>query len=317
MRADKSARRRSGGRTALGAILLAALLPGNALAAQPLIEVGPAKTLGSKPIVVSWHTDRAPRAGRRYAVELRLDGLGSSCVSRAGAVIKPTWKKGATVTATLRPSRSKRKAWWCLGKGSVRVTSLYDYKTTSLARALLEVQNDPKSRTPIDPPGTPVRIDLLEGSAITIKVPGRPNRSAPLSGVVRGFLPGLFKPISDLRIDVMSSDVKVGQPPPDPVCLSNKRPYPSAFDFSGTLTLLASSPATLQILPLEDPLAVAGCQGPVPPAPRPFGLVGTVGPAGLTRLVLVGAVGDLRMSDGVDAVVSVTLVVKIDLSGQL
>ena len=85
MRADRSARRLSGGRTALGAILLAALLPGNALAAQPLIEVGPAKTLGSKPIVVTWHTDRAPRAGRRYAVELRLDGLGSRGIAVGGS----------------------------------------------------------------------------------------------------------------------------------------------------------------------------------------------------------------------------------------
>lgn len=316
-------------RRAIGAMVVAgaaatAVLPGTALAArssETLLQVGPAKTLGSKPIVVSWHTDRAPRAGRRYRLELRLDGVGSKCRKSADASIAPTWKKGDEVKITLRVNRPTGRAWWCVGKGSVRVVAVsgpFGASTTTLARGLLQVHDDPSSPSPVDPLGLPVRIDLLAGSTMTVKVPGRPDRSAPLSGVLRGFLPGRFIPNSDLAISVTKGPIAVGAFAGDPLCTTNGRTYPSSLDIGliSSLTLLASGTGYLSLIPSEDPLAVAGCQGPAPPAPRPFALVGKVGPTGLVEYRMGGSIGDVQLGDGTAATISLALVLKIDLSGK-
>ncbi len=335
MRTTGTARREERGiaatrRAISGAMLIAAalavVLPGSALAArssQALLTVGPATTLGSKPIVVSWHTDRAPRAGYRYRIELRIDGVGSKCRSRADAAIARLWRKGATVSVALRPNRGSgsRSRWWCTGKAPVRVVAVtgpLSASTTTLARGLLEVHDDPKSPTPTDALGLPVRVDLLDGSLMTVKVPGRPDRSAPLTGTLRGFLPGRFVPNSDLAISLTRGSITVGALAGDPLCTSNGRTYPTSVGVVGisSLTLFASGVGYLSLIPADDLLAVAGCQGPAPPAPRPVALVGKVGPTGLVRFAMSGSVGDLRLSEGVDATASLTLVIRIDLSGK-
>lgn len=313
-------------RRAIGSAVLlvaasVAVLPADAPAArsaETLLSVSPAETLGSKPIVVSWHTDRAPRADRKYLIEVQIDGVGPRCVSFAQAEIEPSWKKGATVTATLRANTTKRKAWWCTGKGAVRVGAYSGAFTTRLARTLFEVRNDPKSPTPIGPLGMPVRIDLLAGSALTVKVPGRPDRSAPLSGTLRGFLPGTFRPLSDLRHEDITGTLTVAGLPPDPLCRYNARPTTTSFDSvrATSLVLMASGAGYLTLVPSEDLLGVIGCEGVPPAAARALVLTGKVGPAGLVEFRMSGNIGDVQLSDGALATISLALVVKIDLSGK-
>ena len=49
---------------------------------------------------------------------------------------------------------------------------------------------------------------------------------------------------------------------------------------------------------------------------RPIALVGKVGPTGLVSFTMSGALGGVRLNEGVDATVTITLVAKIDLSGR-
>ena len=98
----------------------------------------------------------------------------------------------------------------------------------------------------------------------------------------------------------------------------NGRTYPSALSIrsASSLTLLSEGVGYMTLAFTEDPLALIGCQGPAPVAPRPIALVGKVGPTGLVSFTMSGSLGGVRLSDGADATIDLTLVVKIDLSGR-
>ena len=160
---------RRSGLAAPAALLATALAaPGSSLAASsgvaPL-EVTPSKALGSKSITVKWRTDRAPKPGRSYRVAVRISGQGGACTNSAVAAVVKSWTKGRTVTTVLRPSRvAGAKAWWCSGTGSARVIAGSGAVATVLARAYFEMSSDPRSPTPTDPIGTPVKVNLLKAA---------------------------------------------------------------------------------------------------------------------------------------------------------
>lgn len=311
-----------------GLAAAAVLTPAAALAADAAGTVRSAsdKVLGSKPVTLRWHTDRAPREGRRYRIQFRVANRGNAaCRSFSEARIE-TWRKGKTVTVVLRPRNGAAKGWWCTGTATARVFATSGGTTTVLAKSYFEIKNDPKSPTPLEPVGTPVRIDLLAGSAIAVQVPGRPERTGALTGTIRGFLPGKFKPNTDLQLTLTSGSISLAALPPDPLCTASGRAYPTSIalppesssegSYTSLLTLTAPGSGYMTLVLGEDPLALTGCQGPAPVATRPIALVGKAGPTGLVNFTMTGSLGGVTLSDGAVATLSFTFVVKIDLSGK-
>ena len=82
------------------------------------------------------------------------------------------------------------------------------------------------------------------------------------------------------------------------------------------MNLLSEGVGYTMLAFIEDPASLIGCQGPAPVTPRPIALVGKVGPTGLVSFTMTGSLGGVRLNEGVDATIDLTLVVKIDLSGR-
>ena len=154
---------------------------------------------------------------------------------------------------------------------------------------------------------------------MTVRVPGRPDRTGALTGQLKGFLPGKFRPNSDLVIGLTSGSLTLGSAlPADPACTAVVRPYPAGLRIrsASSINLLAEGVGYAMLVFVEDPLSLTGCQGPAPAAPRAIALVGKVGPTGLVSFTMTGSLGGVRLNEGVDATIDLTLVVKIDLSGR-
>ncbi len=307
---------------ALLAVLAAALcMPGPALAASKkpaTLTFTPARPLDSQAITVTWKADRAPRDGYTYRLEL-VTGDQIECASNSGVDLEPKWKKGARIRVKFRPVT---ESVWCLYRTRLRLIATRGFgpgrPATVIASAYVPITNN--SATPIpDPPGTPTKIDLLEGSSMTIRVPGRPDRTSALTGALAGRMPGRFRPNSDLAIDLRTGTLSVSSLAADPLCTPSGRAYPSPVNMNGTLSSLvlgASGVGVMTLVLAEDPLALTGCLGPAPATSRPIALTGTVGPTGLVTFTMTGSLGGVRLNEGADATIDITLVVKIDLSGR-
>ena len=141
------------GLAAFIACLAAALCgAGSALAASggsERLQVTPVKALGSKAITIKWRTDRAPRPGRRYRVVVQVSGEGGACTNYAESADLTSWKKGRTVTTTLRArGNSSARAWWCSGLATARVVATSGAFATVLARTYFQISSDHASPTP-------------------------------------------------------------------------------------------------------------------------------------------------------------------------
>ena len=200
--------------------------------------------------------------------------------------------------------------------------------------------------------GTPVRIDLLPGSFALLDF-GSFTRQAAIGGNVRGFLPGTFKPNTDLQLNINRGNVTVGTTAVfiDDDCngqvstsLRTGNPTRVLVDETktSTATLLASGTATSVFhariqLPLELRNDDAGCNDPFITTgysefKHTFFFRGKVGPAGLVKLQVSSPPDTLQviacLTPGtptqpcngfqvpIPILVSTKLTVRIDLSGK-
>ncbi len=310
------------------AIVLISLLPSAASAAGPAsFSVTPKAPLDSQAIKVAWRPS-GPRGTATYRFEARTGGS-ASCESLRSVQISASWRPGTTVRATLRPTFDKK--YWCPGPARVRVVRTKGRSTTVIESLTVVIADNAATESP-GPFGTPAKVTLLEGSAMTVRVAGRPDRSSALSGELRGYLPGKFKPLTDLQLTLTRGSINATSLPADPACTSAGRQYPAQLGLATapepytkstllsrqTMTLLDAGRASLGLTLDQDHVAaLTGCKSAGGDAASyPLAFAGNVGPTGLVRLSISGGTDGLKLSDGATASVVFTLVLNIDLSGK-
>ena len=161
--------------------LLAAAWPASehtADAAYKRLRLSPGP-LSSRSLYVKWRPDHARLRGRVYTMELRLSGGSSDLCSRSRIwTIRRGWNKNDIVSVRLRPLDRTLGAMslWCPGPATLRVvsTAAGNRRTT---QDLLRFKMPADPQHPV-PSGTPVEVNLLEGSTVAVKVAGRPDRTS-------------------------------------------------------------------------------------------------------------------------------------------
>ena len=301
--------------------------PGSALAGSSSarrLQVTPAKALGSKAITVKRRTDRAPRPGRRYFLEgpdhtEDAHALASDSGSRAVEEVS------GTVTALCARGSEHRQRRLVVRRrchSSIVVTNDAEPIPRRRSRAgLFRIYNDPSSPTPTDPVGTPVKIDLLEGSAMDRARARTPGPRPARHGKADRLLPGRFRPLSDLAIRLETGSLTLGSSlPADPACTAVVRPYPGGIRIrqrDSSINLLDEGVGYLTLAFIEDPRSLIGLPGTG--ASGPQGDRAWSARYGPTR---PGELHDDRepwrgaTERGRRCAIDVTLVVKIDLSGK-
>jgi hypothetical protein len=157
--------------------------------------------------------------------------------------------------------------------------------------------------------GTPVKIQVLDGSAATLDF-GAFQRVAPVSGTFKGFVPGKLTIGTDIQVNLTGGSLQLGQTSVfiDDECngqvspaIRTGRPTLISLDATkqSTSTLLKSGTATataytLIRLPLELRNGEVGCNKPYITTgyrefQQTFFLRGKVDAGGLTHLVLTSA----------------------------
>ena len=190
-----------------------------------------------------------------------------------------------------------------------------DGNVKTIARRLIRIAKD--AAYP-EPPGTSVKVTVLDGSTVTVQAPGRPDRMLPVGGSIRGLLPGRFRPNTDINIDSMTGKLLLSAISPDSLCAGGvyKLEFGLAQGGPSKMVLQASGNSTLLLELLADPASVAGCAAPAAPGKTSVTLTGKVGPEGLVRHAISGAVAGVQIAPGVTATVTLNLLVNVDLSGK-
>lgn len=262
--------------------------------------MSPASPSATSKLTVTWKADRAYKPGALRFRVTTASGKGcSSDVTRrvAGAV-----RAGQTVRVTLAPRRR-----WC-ATGALTLTLRTPQEVFSTLRLLLKGV----------PLGTPAKVTLLDGSTVTTQVPGRPDRSAALSGVLRGFVPGVIKLGTDIQLTLSKAALQLQAPPADALCTAAGA-FPQVLPLKGnaTLVLLQSGDATLSLPLAVAPPSLTGCAGDgAGAAQTTFTLAGKSGPGGLSRLALAGSLPNVGLAGGTSATLAAALTVSVDLSGK-
>ncbi len=259
-----------------------------------------------------------------------------SCAKQCVAVVKKRGKyRNVYRIRTVKRKRVKR--------GRIRTVKL---------RARVYRYTDCANLPNAESLGTPVKIEILPGSFALLDF-GSFTRQASIGGNLRGFLPGKFKPNTDLQLTLTKGAVTVGTTPVfiDDDCngqvstsLRTGTPTRVLIDSTkqSTSTLLASGTATAIVnvriqLPLELRNEDTGCNDPYITTgysefTHTFFFRGKVGPRGLVALQVSSPVDTLNvvacLSPGtptqpcngfqvpIPILISVKVTVKIDLSGK-
>jgi len=282
------------GLTALACgLALGAGVPAPAASAAPL-RVSPAAPSLATPITI---TSRARAAGL-YGVTITVRQVSKRLVCSYGARSAPhRIARGAAFTATLNPTGAQPETRkWCPGPASV---SVLRYPTregpeTLIARKRITIHRAPGELAP-GPTRTPAAIRLLAGSTITVGASGHADRSAPVNGVLRGYIPSPFRLNEDITIkDLKGSLVPVALPA-DPLCPGTSPPFSLRLTPS-TISLSKSGRVTTLLQLTGSPSQLIGC-GPAGPLTGTtiIPLTGQTGARGLLALNLDGSASGITL----------------------
>ncbi len=288
-------------------------------AKQPVeLRIEPRAPLSSRSVFVKWRADHARRRGRTYTVEIRVAGSSSDlCSSARRWTIKRSWNRSDVVNVRLRPDDRTlgRTSMWCPGAATVRVRSRRGRRTTTHAVRRFRIREDPANPVP---KGTPAEVELLEGSTITVRVPGRPDRTSTLTGQLTGQIPGRrFNSGVDMVVELAAGSISVEALERDPLCAPNGSDYPLAVPIapSGSqMTLHSDDRVEMRLSLTAGPGVMTGCQTADAGSQTLQITGGSVGEAGLTRIEAAAQVGGLRLADGAEASIALNLVLSVDLS---
>ncbi len=285
------------------------------------LAVTPKKPATTDTLHVSFTAGRL-RPNERYEVGLSGVGGDNSCVANRSVRVRGVPRSGRRVEVDLSPVGSGGNGRFCPGRATMVIARVdVEQRIVLLASRAVTLTRDPRDPLGLYGPqpvlDTPVSVDVLDGSSFLVQANGRPDRTLPVGGRLRGVLPGTFKPNSDLGITSLSGPLFLRSIVPDPLCAGAS--YTSELGVApgaaGPMTLKASGGVTFPLTLTVAPQALAGCGAP-PAGTTPLSLSGRVGPAGLVSLALTGSVTGVPIADGVTATVTANLLVKIDLSGR-
>ena len=303
---------------------------GAAAKPRPFLKVAPAKPAAKTPITVSFKAPKLRESKMYYGARLSVDSSYSPvpCISDF-PVVALRAARGGRFTATLNPrsATDPKGRQWCNGVARVEVRRYgpWPWYTHVLAFRKLPVgtgESDPAP--PVEALGVPVKITVLGGSTLTASAAGRADRSAQLSGVLRGTIPGRFQPNTDISVEQISGSLTaltggLAQAvfPPDPLCPDT--PPPGTFDAipPSQMVLKASGDGTLSLTLNGAPSQLFGCgPGGALSGTTTLPLSGHVGPKGLLELGLTGNVTGIALPGGSQGGLAASLVLNVDLSGK-
>ena len=306
---------------------------GAAAKPRPVLKVAPAKPAAKTPITVSFKAPRLRESRMYYGARLSVGSTYSPvpCISDF-PVVALRAARGGTFTATLKPrtATDPEGRRWCNGVARVEVRRYgpWPWSTRVLATRYFLVGTGtahPGPAPPVEDLGVPVKITVLGGSTLTASAAGRPDRSTQLSGVLRGTIPGRFKPNTDISVEQISGSLTplgaaLAQAvfPPDPLCPDTVPP--ATFDSvpaSSTMLLKASGDTTWNLTLNGAPSQLFGC-GPsgALSGTTTLPLAGRVGPKGLLELQQTASVTGIALPGGSQGGLAASLVLNVDLSGK-
>ena len=308
---------------AIGVLAVAGFgsVPGAAAKPRPVLKVAPARPTATTAITVSFKAPKITRSRVHYVAILTVGSTYSpvACISDFPHVaLRAT--RGGTFTAKLNPRIGVAGARrWCNGVAQLEVRRYgpdVQY-SPALARRTLPVGTGKADPAPPET-GVPVKITVLSGSTLTASAAGRPDRSAQLTGVLRGMIPGRFEPNTDIRVEQISGSLTPQAVfPPDPLCPDT--PSPGTFDAlpSSQLVLKASGDGIFNLVLNGSAAQLFGC-GPAGAlsGTTTLPLTGHVGPKGLLEMPEAGAVTGIPLPAGSQGGLAATLVLNVDLSGK-
>ena len=335
--------------TGAGRITLAGVAAACALAVAPVAQAGvsrpsfsvsPATASTSSPITATWKVDRRLKRGQRFGFEVyvlappsfaipnsRLNsaddfaGYHCSWLSRTnGRVVR----KGRTLRMTFRPNGGLDERWptWCPGTARIQLVRYpiagNSSATETLAERTLPIALAPEENVPFE--RLPVKVSLLAGSSVTASASGRPDRSTPVTGVLRGTLDAPIAPIvkRDVRVAGLTGTLRPASFAPDPLC--PEATPPATFDVAGSrLDVESGGPAAFALNINGAPSQIFGC-GP------PGALSGTTSlklkgtfdlrTTALGSIALTGSTPGFDLPGGTQGGLAANLVVNVDLSGR-
>lgn len=293
------------------------------------LKIAPAKPTLKTPITVSFKAPKAPKGDVVWSVELQLSG--SARLACTASLLKKSARarSGRTVSFTFRPRTGNvpelGDGVWCPGKGRVIVTRNVPGRngTVTVARRDVVFTLGPGETQPGES-YVPVKISVLGGSTLAATAAGRPDRSAQLTGVLRGRIPGYFKPNTDVDVQGISGSLtpltaSLAQAtfPPDPLCPDTKPPGTFDVVSPSHLLLKASGEAVFDFIVNGGASQLFGC-GPAGAltGTTTLPLSGKVGPKGLLELGVAGNVGGIALPAGSQGGLATSLVMNVDLSGR-
>jgi hypothetical protein len=304
-----------------GAAGPAGALAGSAAAAKAeVVRFSPAAPLSSQRFTARWRSVKARTRGRTYRAELRVTAPdGSLCTTERTLAIRRGWNAGDTLTFRLRPDDRTlgAESLWCPGRATFRVISTRPgTRAVTHVTKRVRIRADPANPVP---KGVPLDAELLDGSLLTVQVPGRPDRTSTLSGRLSGFVRGAGDVGADVAFELNAGEVMIDGLAPDPLCTASGRDAGDRIEpaSSGSKGRLARDGAFTMTLTIDEaPIGLTGCQGPAGPLQRRAIALSGRGPAdgGLTRVEASGAVEGVAYADGTQARVRLTLVLAFDLA---
>jgi len=285
-------------------------------------QLAPAAPHRTTPITVTWKAKK-PKRGTRYTASISVrNPSGLICADVGNPVVLHATRNGfrGTLKGPVAAAPWSRPRQWCPGSALVTIRRAGPGNLVSnvLAGARVTITVGPGETAPREPPlGVPTKVTLLPGSTLTATAAGRPDRSTPLTGTVRGLIPGRFKPNTDIEITNSPGTVTPTAFAADPLC-----PGESPLANTDTVTpskmvLFASGAATFDLTLNASASQVFGC-GPsgAPAGTTTLPLTGKVGPKGLLELTLSGAITGVPLPGGSTGGLAASLIVNVDLSGK-
>ena len=263
--------------------------------AAPSLRVSPARPTLATPIAVS---SRAAQAGL-YGVTITVRPASRARLACSyGERSKPRRvARGGAFTALLKPSGDQPETRrWCPGPANITVLRYPggEGPETVIVRRRITIRQGPRDLPP-GPTRTPAALRLLAGSTVTLESPGHPARSAPVNGVLRGYIPSPFRLNEDITIkDLQGSLVPVGLAA-DPLCPGTSPPF-SLRVTPSTIALSKTGRVTMTLTLAGSPSQLSGC-GPAGAltAATTMPLNGQTGPRGLLALDLDGAAAGITL----------------------
>lgn len=288
------------------------------------VAVAPAAPTLRTPIAVTVTVPKLQR-GIRYGAELRLPSGGDLACTDFPASITLRRTKSLKWTGTIKPDTASGAGVWCPGKGQIRIYRFGPGKLVSgpLLRRSFQVTLG-RGESPPAEAFVPVKVSVLGGSTLTATGAGRPDRVVQLSGVLRGRIPGRFKPNTDITVNDLAGTITPFSPSlakavlaPDPLCPDTAPP--ATFDAipPSQMVLKASGDTTWNLTLNGAPSQLFGCGPAGPPAgTTTLALAGRVGPKGLLELQQTASVTGIALPGGSQGGLAASLALNVDLSGR-